>query len=260
MALGSATTAATAEPVEGGRGPGVADARAWPRRALLGGLLGSLTLPVLLTAAGHGGPVLVVGSLAYVVGAALVALCWPSRALGAANQLTLARLVLTSWVLAALAPAHHDSWAVPVQLGIVVAGVTCLVLDGIDGRVARARGSASAFGARFDVEVDAALVLVLSAAVPLLGVAGWWVLGIGIVRYAYVAASLRWRWLRGAVFPSTARKVVGVCQVVALLVALLCPLLPEMPVRAPSVILGLALAGLCWSFGRDARWQHARRF
>ena len=54
--------------------------------------------------------------------------------------------------------------------------------------MARARGETSAFGARFDMETDAALLLALSLAVPALGVAGWWVLAIGGLRYAYVAA------------------------------------------------------------------------
>ena len=71
---------------------------------------------------------------------------------------------------------------------MVVVGTCCLVLDGVDGKVARARGETSAFGARFDMETDAALLLALSLAVPALGIAGWWALAIGGMRYAYVAA------------------------------------------------------------------------
>ena len=37
-----------------------------------------------------------------------------------------------------------------------------LILDGVDGKVARRTRNASAFGARFDMEVDAFLILVFS--------------------------------------------------------------------------------------------------
>jgi len=195
------------------------------------------------------------GVLLYAVGAAAVAARWPRRILGAANAVTLLRLVIVSWLAGLLALPGTGALQVPVAL----AGLCCLVLDGVDGRIARRRGLVSAFGARFDVEVDAALMLVLSVAVAELGVAGWWVVSIGLVRYAYLGASLRWAWLRGALFPSLARKVVGVCEVVALLVALLSPLLSGLPAAAPTVLLALALGALCWSFGRDARWQYANR-
>lgn len=255
MAVGSGATG----PVRLGGGALHATARAAPWTALASGFLAAATAPLFLIGTGHGGWPVLAGLVVYLVGAARVALRWPSRVLGAANAITLARLVLTSWSVAALAPARQDRWAVAVQVGIVVVGVCCLVLDGVDGRVARARGLASDFGARFDVEVDAALILALSLAVAMLDVAGWWVLGIGLIRYCYVAAAWRWPWLRGAVFPSTARKVVGVAQVVALLVALLASLVPVVPDGVAGPVLAVALAGLCWSFGRDVLWQHRRR-
>src|SRR5579859_6399557 len=44
-------------------------------------------------------------------------------------------------------------------------GLAALALDGVDGFIARRHGEASAFGARFDMEIDAAYVLFLSALV-----------------------------------------------------------------------------------------------
>ena len=41
--------------------------------------------------------------------------------------------------------------------------VVALALDWVDGQVARRTGTCSAFGARFDMETDAFLILVLSA-------------------------------------------------------------------------------------------------
>ena len=75
-----------------------------------------------------------------------------------------------------------------------------LALDGVDGKVARRTGTSSALGARFDMEVDAFLILVLSAASPLS--LGPWVLAIGAMRYAFVAAAEVLAWLRAALPPS----------------------------------------------------------
>ncbi|MCK6211718.1 CDP-alcohol phosphatidyltransferase family protein [Georgenia sp. EYE_87] len=231
----------------------------WPWPALAAGLAASVAVPVALAAVVGGALVVPAAASVYVVGAAAVAARWPRRELGAANAVTLVRLVLVSWIAGLLALPSPGGWAVPVA----VAGLCCLVLDGVDGRVARGRGLAGSFGARFDLEVDAALVLVLSVAVGVLGVAGWWVASIGLVRYAYALAGALWPWLRGPLFPSVARKVVGVCVVVALVVALLWPLLrpllPGRPADVPTALLVVALGALAWSFGRDARWQYASR-
>ena len=63
-----------------------------------------------------------------------------------------------------------------------------LALDGLDGRAARGQGLASAFGARFDMEVDALVILALAAIAAGLGKAGPWVLALGLVRYGFVVA------------------------------------------------------------------------
>jgi phosphatidylglycerophosphate synthase len=133
-------------------------------------------------------------------------------------------------------------------------GTLCLLLDGVDGRVARARGEASAFGARFDVETDAALLVVLSVAVAGLEIAGWWVLAIPAMRYGYVTASLVLPALRTPLPYRYSGKVIAVVQAVALLVALTSELLPGEH-RVPIMILLAALASLCWSFGRSVIWQ-----
>lgn len=71
-----------------------------------------------------------------------------------------------------------DAFARPPVVGTLVAlTIVALVLDGGDGRVARRTGTTSALGARFDMEVDALLVLVLSLHVA--RDLGPWVLAIG---------------------------------------------------------------------------------
>ena len=79
---------------------------------------------------------------------------------------------------------------------LVVLATIALILDGVDGQVARRTNTVTALGARFDMEVDTFLLLVLSAHIaPALGV---WVLAIGLMRYAWVAARWLLPWLRDA--------------------------------------------------------------
>lgn len=169
---------------------------------------------------------------------------------GPADSVTLARLALAGGVAALVADTLGGHAAQPALAGLAA---TALLLDAVDGQVARRTGTASAFGARFDMEADSALALVLSVfAAALLG---WWVLALGVFRYAFAAASWAAPWLRAALPPRTSRKAVAALQGAVLVVAC-AGVLP-----APQARLGLALAlvFLIWSFGTDVRWLRARR-
>lgn len=204
-------------------------------------------------------------ALGYVGGAAAILTYWRSRRLGAANLVTLARVVGTCWVIGLTLQAWLGRLDAAGLLVMIAIGVCCLALDGVDGAVARHRGEASAFGARFDMETDAALLMSLSLAVPILGIAGWWVLAIGLMRYAYVAAA----WIGPAHLRAAlrrplpyrySRKVIAVIQGVALLAALTIEasgLSGRLPLL-PTLLLAPALAALTWSFGRDIAWQLTR--
>lgn len=200
--------------------------------------------------------------LGYAGGAALILAYWTRRRFGAANLVTLARVVGTSWVIGlTLQAALGQLSAVGLVLMIVI-GAACWILDGIDGHVARARGQTSVFGARFDMETDAALNLALSVAVAVLGVAGWWVLAIGGLRYVYVAASRLaptrvQEALRSPLPFRYSRKVIAVVQGVALLLGLTLHAsgVSEAVPLLPPLVLAVALGTLCWSFGRDVLGQ-----
>ena len=159
---------------------------------------------------------------------------------GPADRVTLARGLLVGGVTALVADGGHHT-----ALLVVLAAVA-LALDFVDGQVARRTGTASAMGARFDMEVDAFLILVLSVHVAV--ELGLWVLVMGALRYAFVAASWRLDRLRAPLPPSHARKVVAAVQGITLVVAA-SGLLPH-----ATVLVGLALASLIWSFGRDIAW------
>lgn len=171
--------------------------------------------------------------------------CSGARALGAANRVTLARAILVGGVAAFAADSLTRAVPVPVVVGLAA---VALLLDGVDGKVARRTGSASALGARFDMEVDAFLILVLS--VLLVRSIGPWVLVIGGMRYVFATAARLLPWMAAELPPRLSRKVVAAAQgtILALAVAGLLP-------RAVTVAtVQLALVALCWSFGRDMIW------
>ncbi|MGW3603731.1 CDP-alcohol phosphatidyltransferase family protein [Micromonospora sp. NPDC005161] len=170
--------------------------------------------------------------------------------LGPADRVTLTRAVLVGAVTALVA----DSFGRPAPVGLLVAvSAVALLLDAVDGQVARRTGTVSALGARFDMEVDAFLILVLSVHVA--PVAGGWVLAIGVMRYAFVAASAVLPWLGGSLPPRFWRKVVAAAQGVLLAVAA-AGVLPE---PWTTLVLVVALALLVESFGRDVAWLWQRR-
>lgn len=169
---------------------------------------------------------------------------------GAANAVTLARAALAV-LLAALVGA-----AATPALGWLLVGLGAVVvaLDGADGALARRRREASEFGARFDMETDAFLILVLAALVWQHGKAGAWILAAGLARYVFIAASYVFPWLAAPLPPSRRRQAVCVVQIMSLLGALL-----PVVTQPWSTVLALAgLAALLWSFAVDVVWL-ARR-
>ena len=170
------------------------------------------------------------------------------RALLPADRVTLTRAVLVCGVTALVA-ASSGGAGTPGGLGVLVAvSSVALALDAVDGWVARRTGTANPMGARFDMETDAFLILVLSVQVA--RDLGWWVLGIGAARYVLLAVGVagRWApWLRGQVPARRWRKVVAAYQGIALTVAS-AQVLDERLVTL-SVAAGLAL--LVVSFGTE---------
>lgn len=170
----------------------------------------------------------------------------PFRSLGAANRVTVARGVLVA-LLAALAGERDSSLLAGIALAI---GTIAAALDGLDGWLARKSNMVSRFGARFDMETDALLILVLAVLTWQFDKAGAWVLFIGLLRYAFVVAGRMVEWLRAPLFPSLRRKAIAVVQMVALLFALA----PFVPRAVSAPIAAAALATLVFSFLVDVAW------
>jgi phosphatidylglycerophosphate synthase len=169
----------------------------------------------------------------------------PRIHLGPADKVTLVRAVLTAGVAGYAAASVVGGGAFPVA---ALLAAVALPLDAVDGWVARRTGTCSARGARFDMEVDAALILALS--VLLVRPLGAWVLVAGLLRYAFWLAGHAAPWLTAPLPGRLSRKVVAAAQGVVLAVAV-SGLLPG--ILATTCVVA-ALAALAWSFGRDVAW------
>lgn len=162
----------------------------------------------------------------------------PSGRFGLANALTAFRLSL-SLVLISMAPSALGRWG---DVSLVTFALLC---DGLDGWLARARGDASAFGAHFDMESDALLVLAVTVRLWLAHGLGAWALSAGLLRYAYVL----WLWLGPLAGPEAPRSPLARYAFVLAMLGLMLGLASEASWARVSVGLGTLV--MMTSFARS---------
>jgi phosphatidylglycerophosphate synthase len=175
----------------------------------------------------------------------------PFPRFGPANQTTTVRALLVALVAGFIGGSPTPAAAILV----VAIAAAATVLDGVDGWLARRTRMASAFGARFDMEIDALLILVLAVLAWRYGKAGAWVVLSGLLRYAFVLGGWLWPWMRKPLPSSTRGKVMCVTQIVALVIVLL----PGVEPPLSGTIAAVALAALAYSFLVDTMWLWAHR-
>ncbi len=165
---------------------------------------------------------------------------------GAANAVTLLRLAL----VLALALVFHGR-AGEVWTAVLV-GV--LVLDAVDGHLARRLGDASEFGAHFDMEVDAFIVLLVGVELFLRERLGAWVLVGGALRYLYVVVL----WWLPSELGEHPRSSLGRWAFFGLFVGLTLPFVLEGPIGTAFAAFGTLLVSV--SFGSSfLHWAEGRR-
>ena len=169
---------------------------------------------------------------------------------GPAFWVTLTRATLVVGV-AALA-ADSFTHGTPVALLVTLAAVA-LVLDAVDGWVARRTRTATALGARFDGEVDAFLILALSVYVD--PAYGAWVLAIGAARYLFGLGEWLVPWMRAPLPPRRWRRLVAALQGIVLTLAAA----EVLPRALSQALLVAALALLAASVGECTWWLWRRR-
>lgn len=187
--------------------------------------------------------VFVIGSLLF---ASALRRDHPFAVVGPANRITMARGVLTASIAGFLGASVDPAAA----LAIVGIGLVSLILDGFDGKLARSTGLESPFGARYDMETDAFLILLFGLLAWQLDKAGPWVVLSGLLRYLFVASGWVLHWMRGALPPSRRRQTVCVIQIAVMLAVLL----PFVSYPVSDLLSAATLALLGWSFAIDVAW------
>ena len=169
----------------------------------------------------------------------------PFNRLGSANYVTVGRAALLSLLVGLVNQPviPRLAWAA-VLLAAIIA-----IFDALDGWLARRTKMASDFGARFDIEIDALLILSMSVLVWQYGKVGIWVLLCGLMRYGFIATGWLLPWLAQPLRPTLRGRTVCVIQVVGLCVAL-API-----VRFPfsAIVTAITLVVLSWSFAVDVK-------
>lgn len=137
----------------------------------------------------------------------------PEGNFGLPNAITTVRLCLTMGLLFGY---QHQTGAV-----LAVVALANVLLDAIDGWLARHTGQSSEFGAHYDIEADALLVLTLTVILFSRGVAGSWVIIAGLWRYLYVLAPVCFPTPVGQAPRSRHGRIVYVLMMVCFMLALL---------------------------------------
>jgi phosphatidylglycerophosphate synthase len=127
---------------------------------------------------GHAWPLALVALVSFALLIGHGAGAWTaSGRFGSANFVTAVRLSLT--LALSLVHGKPGTWLVLWVLAI-------LALDALDGFLARRYREQSAFGARFDMETDALLVMMVGLELWQRGQLGAWIVTAGLLRYLYV--------------------------------------------------------------------------
>jgi phosphatidylglycerophosphate synthase len=171
----------------------------------------------------------------------------PQRRFGAANSVTLVRAGLIALLAGLIGYTQGDlvnSW------GPSVIALIALLLDGLDGWLARRENIASPFGARFDMEMDALFTLVLAMLVFQGGKVNAWVLLLGAMRYLFASAGLILPWLRRPLPAMKWRQTVCVIQVSVLIACLA----PSVGPGFANGLTTIALLLVIVSFAKDTVW------
>jgi len=221
-----------------------------PRPVVNGSWLVLAPSATVVAAAAAGWPLWPSAMVAILVTAAVLADFHQRESVGAfglANGVTLVRLNLTVFLIVAMvADLAFAALSSRLAWTVFLAAAIALVMDGIDGWLARRRHEASSFGERFDMAADTAFTITLGLSLWGFGLTGAWVLAIGLLRPAYLALG-HWRpELRTPLAPSRLRKLLCAAALCLLVAALAPPLAGAAPLLAMA-----ALATLLLSFGRD---------
>ncbi len=170
----------------------------------------------------------------------------PHGGFGRANAITLARL------LAGLSLCFLGSTTSSGVLVFVLA-LLVLIVDGLDGWMARRHNESSEFGEYFDKETDAFFLLVLCFVAYFQEKAGLWIILPGLLRYIFVFVLVVMKPGIDKEYRSRMARVIYVTMIIALLSVFITPAW----FYSPLLVVGIT--GLFLSFAHYFRWLFSVR-
>jgi phosphatidylglycerophosphate synthase len=120
-----------------------------------------------------------------------------------------------------------------------------LILDGIDGFLARKFKTQSGFGEYLDMETDAFYVLVLSCLLYQNGTFGMWIISLGLLRYLYFIVLLFFKAPQQKEERVFRARLIAVILMVALIAGFALPL----TIAKPAIVISTIL--VFYSFGNS---------
>ena len=177
----------------------------------------------------------------------------PGTTLGAANRVTLWRTALACLFAGLVGEGALALGGLAIPL--VVGAVAFLVLDGVDGWLARRRGEESNFGRLLDHETDALFLLILSVLVYQTGKVGPWIIAAGLLHYVYLGVRAAWPRLRVDLPAGRRGPAIGLGAMLGLLACLSL----DLPTVIAKAVAAVVLGALIWSFSIDGfrMWRKA---
>ena len=170
---------------------------------------------------------------------------WADRRRIAPNTVTASRLLIIVAMSAFMHGVEGTIW-VSAVIGI-------FVLDYVDGWLARRANAATAFGAHFDMETDAFVVVVVVLELFTRGQLGVWVLTTGVLRYVYVLMIALLPPPGGEMPRSTLGRNAFGALIIGLSVAL------AFPDAVGSAGAAIGTSAVTLSFARAFYWSYFRR-
>ena len=131
-----------------------------------------------------------------------------------------------------------------------------LTLDGLDGYLARFLNQTSKFGARFDLETDTLLLLVLSFSLYINMNANLSVFLIPLYRYVFFILQIKFKWLEFSLPKSIRRSFI--CFFVTFLL-IICHL-PYLTAYLIGTLINFSILLITFSFLEDIIWLYRNKY
>lgn len=131
-----------------------------------------------------------------------------------------------------------------------------LILDGLDGYLARFLNQTSKFGARFDLEADTFLLLVLSLSLYINMNVNPSIFLIPLYRYIFFIFQIKFKWLESSLPKSIRRSFI--CFFVTFLL-IICHL-PSLTTYLMGALINFSILLITFSFLKDIIWLYRNKY